>query len=156
MRRETSAAGNAASAPAAESPRGPAEQAFDEGWTALRAGQYGPAAAAFGRAAAAPGPGGAALAEDAAYWRVVALARGERGAEAEQEMALFLQRHPRSSRAGEVSAMLGWALLRRGEVAAARRRFDAAAADRSQKVRQSAADGLRAIEAMGAQKGRDQ
>jgi len=68
------------------------------------------------------------LAEDASYWRAVALARAKSSAAA-QAFRDFLELHPRSRRAGEASAMLGWILVDAREHAEAKRRFQAALTD---------------------------
>ncbi|MBI5487480.1 MAG: FecR domain-containing protein [Deltaproteobacteria bacterium] len=122
---------------------GPAEAAFDEGWRALRDGDPAGAAEAFGRAAAAGT--GAPLAEDAAFWRAVALGRAGRDAEAAGALAIFLDRYPSSPRVGEASAMYGWILLELGELDAAEARFRAAAGDRVPAVRGGAQRGLEAV-----------
>ena len=84
----------------------------------------------------------AKLAEDAAFWYAVALARGRHGGQAITAFRDFLDAHPQSPRAGEASAMLGWLLLDAGERAEAARRFRAAADDASTAVRDSARSGL--------------
>ncbi len=122
----------------------PSESAFQWGWKALKSGNYGEAAAAFARVIVmAPD---APLAEDARYWEAVALARAGRDKVARRAMVTFLERHPASVRAGEVSVMLGWLLLEAGEDAAARKRFKIATSDRRRQVRDSARAGLAAIE----------
>jgi hypothetical protein len=72
------------------------EAALDEfraGWTALRAGEHGPAIAAFDRAT------DPVVAEDAAYWAAVASERaGDRGAAA-RRFAAFAARFPDSPHA---------------------------------------------------------
>jgi hypothetical protein len=55
----------------------------------------------------------------------------------------FLERVPRSSRAAEAAAAVGWLLLDGGETRAARRAFERAALDPSPAVRASAQEGLR-------------
>jgi TolA-binding protein len=131
-------------APAARSAHaGPAERAFAQGWRALRSGGYAEAAGAFGRAANA-GPT-AALAEDARYWRAVALARAGHAGEARGAMTAFLELHRESARAGEISAMLGWLLLDVHDDKGAARRFTAAANDPVPAVRSSARAGLSAV-----------
>jgi hypothetical protein len=122
----------------------PMARMFDRGWNQLRAGQLGAAATTFAEATAAypRDP----LAEDASFWRAVALARGKR-AGAVDALGGFLDRYPRSARKGEASAMLGWILLERGDVDGAERRFRAAADDPVQTVRTSARRGLEAVAA---------
>ncbi len=124
-------------------PPTPTEQAFQSGWTALRSGNYGEAADAFGRAIAMDP--GAALSEDARYWKAVALARAGRGHDARRALAAYLAKHPGSARAGEASVMLGWLELEAGRVEAARARFQSATSDRNRSVRDSARAGLAAL-----------
>jgi hypothetical protein len=121
--------------------RSPAQQAFDDGWRAIRARDFDAAAAAFERAAAGRG----AVAEDAAYWRAVALARAGEAARAIAAFDDFLAGHPASTRAGEARVMAGWLLLERGERARAAHHFRAAAGDPTSRVRESAARGLAAL-----------
>jgi hypothetical protein len=117
----------------------PIELLFDEGWSVLAAGDPKRAAAVFERAAhAAPND---PLAEDAWFWRASALARvGD--TTAVDALGSFIRRYPRSPRAGEASAILGWLLLDRGDLDAAETRFRAAANDRVDAVRTSANKGL--------------
>ncbi|HUS66366.1 MAG TPA: tetratricopeptide repeat protein, partial [Kofleriaceae bacterium] len=128
--------------------RGAAQQAYDDGWQAIRAGEFDRAAAAFERAMSADG-GRARVAEDAHYWRAVALARAGRAERAAAVFDSFIAAHPGSPRAGEVSAMLGWILYERGEHSAAALRFRAAVGDPSPRVRQSATQGLEALRKAG-------
>jgi len=109
----------------------------------MRAGDFTRAATAFTRVFILAPDG--ALAEDAAFWHAVALARGERRAEAITAFRDFLALHARASRAGEASAMLGWLLVEAGQRAEAARRFQAAASDPSPAVQQSARAGLDAL-----------
>jgi TolA-binding protein len=118
------------------------QRAFDDGWSAIRDGDFDGAADAFARAAAA---GGGSMAEDARYWRAVALARAGKATLAAEAFAAFVDAHPSSSRAGEASVMLGWLLFDRGDYPGAARRFRAAVEDRSSRVRESAARGLEAV-----------
>jgi TolA-binding protein len=120
----------------------PEERAFSQGWEALRLGEHRRAAAYMGEALAL-GPRGA-LAEDARYWRAVALGRAGASDEARVAMEEFLRRHGGSPRAGEVSAMLGWLLFDAGDRAGARALFHAAERDANAGVRQSARAGLQA------------
>ncbi len=122
---------------------GARDAAFEEGWLALKGGEHGRAVMAFERAAAMAA--GDPLAEDAAYWRAVALARGARRAEAISALTVFVDEHGSSPRAGEAAALLGWQLLAFGNLDEAERRFGAALSDRSPTVRRSAQDGLRAV-----------
>ncbi len=119
---------------------GATEEAFAEGWQALREGDAAAAARSFDRAAqSAPDT---ALAEDARFWEAVALARAGNRNAAASAMGSFLDRYPANPRAAELSAMLGWILLDAGRLADAKARFMAALADPSPKVRQSAEAGL--------------
>jgi TolA-binding protein len=128
----------------ARAPQSAAERGFAEGWRALRAQAFTDAATAFGQAAESGG--NEAIAEDALYWQAVALARAERPIQARGAMASFLGRYPSSPRAGEISAMLGWLLLRVDDDQGARRRFTAAASDPVEAVRKSARAGLAAVD----------
>ncbi len=121
----------------------PIELLFDEGWSALASGDPRRAATAFEKAArTAPDD---PLAEDAWFWRASALSQA-RASGASEALATFLKQYTRSPRAGEASAMLGWLLLERGDLDAAEARFRAAANDRVDRVRGSAAKGLAAVE----------
>src|SRR5262249_4822530 len=120
------------------------EMAFSSGFRAIRRGDYGEAAEQFSLAiASAPSSD---LASDARYWRGVAPARARDAAGARDALADSLARAPRSARAGEASVMLGWLLLDHGDLADARRRFSAGAADPAPDVRAGAARGLAAVE----------
>ena len=119
----------------------PTEVAFDEGFAALRSGAPGAAADAFGRAAGAGGE----LAEDATFWRAVALHRAGRTDAALAAFVAFLDRYPRSARAGEAAVAAGWLELDAGGTDAAAAHFRAAADNPAPRVRASAADGLRAV-----------
>ena len=119
------------------------EVAYEDGWAAMRAQDYGKAAAAFSRVLLlAPD---STLVEDAAYWHAVALARGKRSAEAVSAFRDFLDEHAASPRAGEASAMLGWLLVDTHDYDEALRRFHAATGDRDPKVRASAQAGIDAL-----------
>ncbi|HTE49401.1 MAG TPA: tetratricopeptide repeat protein [Kofleriaceae bacterium] len=132
-----------ADAGAAPAARSPAQQAFDDGWTAIRAGDFDVAAAAFDRAASISiNP---TTIEDAVFWGAVSLARDGKAAGAIRAFESFLEAYPGSARVGEASVMLGWLLLERGDHGSAERRFRAAAGDRSPRVRTSAAAGLEAL-----------
>jgi Tfp pilus assembly protein PilF len=85
------------------------------------------------------------LAEDARYWRAVALGRARKVDAARAAMEHFLSVYPTAPRAGEVSAMLGWLLVEAKEPVAAAARFRAAERDASPAVRKSAGAGLAAI-----------
>ena len=120
-----------------------AARGFEAGWSALHDGNPVAAAAAFGevldRAPSDP------LAEDASFWRAVALSRAERTTQARAALELFVRTYPRSVRAPEASVMLGWMLLSSGETAAARAMFERGANDPTERVRASASRGLAAI-----------
>ncbi len=118
------------------------EIAFARGWSALRSNDFDAAAEAFGRAAAERNDN--ALSEDASFWKGVALDRAKRLAEAQEALSRFLVLYPRSDRAGEASVMLGWLLLRAGDLTAADMRFGSALGDPSERVRRSARAGLAA------------
>jgi TolA-binding protein len=118
---------------------------FEDGWTALHAGDAASAAAAFAevtdRAPTDP------LAEDAAFWRCVALSRTGDTRGAETALDAFVAHYPASARAGEASVMLGWLLVGHGEVTRARPLFERAAHDPSERIRASAERGLARIDA---------
>ena len=118
------------------------EVAFAQGWSAMRSGEFDAAAEAFGRAASRRNEN--ALSEDASFWRGVAFDRARRFASAREAFAEFLARYPDSDRAGEASVMLGWLLLRAGDVAGAGARFERALGDPVARVRRSAQAGLAA------------
>ena len=118
------------------------ELAFARGWSALRTNDFAAAADAFGQATSARDDN--ALSEDALFWTGVALDRAKRPAEAQEALTRFLIRYPRSDRAGEASVMLGWLLLRAGEITGADARFGSALGDPSERVRRSARAGLAA------------
>lgn len=126
----------------AETPSGnEAEIAFARGWSALQTGDFSIAAEAFGRVTSGKDT---ALAEDALFWRGVALDRAGRFEPARQVLATFLARYPDSDRKGEASVILGWLLVRSGDRADARVRFTAALQDPAERVRSSARAGLTA------------
>ncbi len=135
-----------AGAPRAGRARSAGQQAFDDGWRAIRARDFDGAAAAFERAASSRD---GAVAEDAAYWRAVALARAGDSDGAIRAFDAFLAGHPGSSRAGEASVMAGWLLFERGDHALAARRFRAAVDDPTPRVRASASEGLAALRRAG-------
>ncbi len=129
-----------AGAPAEASGETPAEVAFEQGWAALRAGDAGAAARHLDRAVKVAG--GAAIGEDASFWRAVALGRSARASEAVRAFRTFLDVYPDSNRGGEASVMLGRLLLARGDISGARQLFRDASTDRSQRVRDAAHAGL--------------
>lgn len=122
---------------------GPGEQAFLEGWRAMSTTDHLAAARAMARAIEASPHG--ALAEDARYWRAIALARSGHTPAARAAMEELLRLLPLSPRAGENSAILGWLLLQAREPAAAELRFRAAQLDLRPAVRDSARAGLKAL-----------
>ena len=128
--------------PPAPAPRSMVQQAFDAGWVALRAGDFTSAATAFERATAITTD--QRMLEDATYWRGVALARAGEVGVARHVFTAFLTAYPASPRATEVSAMLGWILFERGDLAEAKVRFEAALKSPSLEVRESAAAGVQA------------
>ena len=139
--------GHPATPPAPPAVRSEAQKALDEGWTALRAERFDEAADAFARSLASrPGK---QVAEDASYWQSVALARAGQPGKAARAFDSFLAAYPRSTRAGEASAMLGWILFDARDYQGAARRFRAALQDPSARVRKSAADGLNALRQAG-------
>jgi TolA-binding protein len=119
----------------------PIEVLFERGWAELAAGDTRAAAGAFEQAiqAAPDDP----LAEDAWFWRASALARAKDAAAA-RALDAFLARYPRSPRAGEASAMLGWLVIDR-DLDRAEALFRAAAKDRVPAVRTSGDKGLAAV-----------
>jgi TolA-binding protein len=130
--------------PATTHRRRAVEGAFDQGWSALRAGRPAQAAAAFERALArdARHP----LAADASFWRAVALIEAKQPEQGLAALEVFLTRFPDSERAARAATMAGWLLLDAGNLPAARARFQAAAADPAAEVARSARAGLAAIE----------
>lgn len=126
----------------------PAERAFLDGWTALRQGRHQIAAAYFTRAAEESGGAtSASLLEDARFWRAVALARAGQHPQAVAALRDFLRQHPGSARAGEATVILGWQLLREGQLDEAQRCFEAAASDPHSAIRDNARSGLTAVAA---------
>ena len=119
------------------------EAEFRAGVAALRAGDASTATKSF--TAACTAAQGEALDEDACFWVGAAAKRAGDTATARDALARFLTRFPASARAGEAAALLGWILYDAGELDAARQRFDLAAKDRVQKVKESAERGLEAI-----------
>jgi TolA-binding protein len=129
--------------PPPSAPQAAEEVAYDDAWAALRAGDFSHAAGGFARVVllAPDRP----LGEDAGYWRAVALARGKRSLEAVAAFHDFLDGYPRSPRARQASAMLGWLLIDARVFDEAGRRFQAAAGDPDPAVRRSAQSGLDAL-----------
>ncbi|HEU4733301.1 MAG TPA: hypothetical protein VFT22_35660 [Kofleriaceae bacterium] len=129
--------------PVADAARAPDELAYDQAWAALRASEFARAASGFARVVLIAPEG--ALVEDASYWRAVALARGQRSAEAVAAFRDFLEAFGGSAHAGQASAMLGWLLIDTRAYREAERWFRAAAGDPSPGVRKSAQAGLDAL-----------
>ncbi len=123
----------------------PAEIAFQNGWKALKQSAYDEAVGEFTAAINTPGAG--RIAEDASFWRCVSYARAGRRARAGKALSVFLETYPHSPRAGEVSVMLGWKLFEKGELDAAEKLFTNATRDENPRIRSSAQQGLRDIEA---------
>lgn len=117
-------------------------RAFALGWERMQAHDHAGAAGAFSAVAGDPKD---PFAEDALFWRAVALGRAERPREAELELERFRERYPKSRRHGEAAAMLGWLLLDRGEDRAAAQSFETALEDPLEEVQQSARSGLSKI-----------
>ena len=120
------------------------ERLFEAGWSAFRAHDYGTAARAFERITLLHA--GDPLAEDAAFWLAMAMARAGNRERAAAALASFVERFPGSSRVGEASLKLGWLLVDTGQAARAAARFRAALTDPSPEVRASAQAGLDAAE----------
>jgi hypothetical protein len=118
--------------------------AYNDAWTALRGSQFAAAAAGFAKALLAAPDG--ALADDARFWRAVALARGHAAGPAIAAFRELVDEHPGSTHAGEASAMLGWLLVDAKRLDEARERFGAATNDPSPKVRASAQAGIEALD----------
>lgn len=127
--------------PSAKQPAPAAQASFDRAWSLLRRDEPKRAAALF--AEVERFGQGSGIAEDALYWRAVAIARAGDAPEAKRLFGEFLARFPRSSRGGEAATALGWLLLADGDSGAARRAFEQATGDLSPTVRASASDGLR-------------
>ncbi len=132
----------ATTAAPASATRAPEALAYDEGWSAMRGGDFEHAASAFARVSILDPEG--PLSEDASYWYPVALARAKR-AEAIATFRDFLARYPYSAHAGEANAMLGWLLVDAKQLAEAERRFRVAVGDANPAVRDSASRGLAAL-----------
>ena len=115
--------------------------AFARGWTALRTGDFTSAAEAFRRAAVGNDN---VLAEDALFWRGIALDRCGRSGPARVVLSDFLARYPESDHRAEASVILGWLLVHAGELDEAVDRFEQALQDPADQVRNSARAGLAA------------
>jgi tetratricopeptide (TPR) repeat protein len=117
-----------------------AEVEFGQAWAYLKQGRYPEAAAGFQRTRVVQG--GGALAEDADYWRAVALARHGKVESALAALSSFLQVWPQSPRTLEVSAMLGWFHVENGNCGLATPLFLQAGQSSRPDVRKSARAGL--------------
>ena len=129
--------------PAADAAGASVERSYDQAWGALRAGDFHRAAGGFARVLLLDPDG--PLVEDASFWRAVALARGQRAAEARSAFRDFLDGFGASHHAGEANAMLGWLLIDTRSYDEAAQRFTAAAGDANLTVRRSARAGLDAL-----------
>lgn len=121
----------------------PGELEFRNGVAALRAGDAAGATKAFTTACAAAQADG--LSEDACFWVGAAAKRAGDTAAARDALTRYVQRFPRSPRAGEAAALLGWILYDANELDAAEVRFRQGAKDRIPKIRESAERGLTAV-----------
>lgn len=134
-----------ATGPAATQDAAPAraEHAFTRGWAALTADRPGVAAAAFAEVQRRfPGD---PLAEDAAFWQVVALGRADRVPAAITAARRFLDAWPASGHRAEAALLLAGWLHARGEDAQARAAYAIAARAADPAIRRRAEAGLRAM-----------
>jgi hypothetical protein len=99
-RRVIVSSGELWSAPDASDETGASFRAFQDGWTALRAGDDRDAIAAFDRAT------DPAIAEDAAYWAAIAAERAGDREEAARRLRAFVARFPGSARVDDAKAAL--------------------------------------------------
>lgn len=127
-------------------PADAAETAFVDAWSALRAGQF--LSASRGFAISANLTNDPALAEDAQYWRVVAL-RDAKSNFAADELAAFLHKYPTSPHADDAAIALAWCYLEAGRHSAAEGWFRAMLNARDREVRKSARVGLQKLNASG-------
>ncbi len=111
------------------------EAAFDRGWELFRNQEFAAAAEAF---TGALDPARSPVAEDASFWRSVALTRAGRHAEARAAWSEFLAGFPRSSRRGEGEVALGWLALDAGRLDEATRRVSDAAQDPGARLAEAA------------------
>ena len=121
-----------------------AEAAFNEGWSAYNVGNYRQAAHRFDDAFAADPRSG--FAEDAMFWKAVALDHVHNERRAAQALSFFIATYPESRRIPEASAMLGWKALDSGDTKQARALFIRAQKSPSERVRNSAAQGLERLD----------
>jgi TolA-binding protein len=119
------------------------EALYDDAWDALRGRRFDDAATGFGRVLA-ESPSGP-LADEARFWRAIALARGKKSAEAVAALRAFLVTCPASPRRGEASAILGWLFVDAHRTEEATALFRSAAEDPHESVRVSAREGLGAL-----------
>ncbi len=119
------------------------EAQYDDAWDALRAHDYKQAGNDFARVLndAPSGP----LADEAAFWRATALARGNDSVAAMSAFRQMLDAYPQSPRRGEASTILGWLLLAAHQPTEAEGRFRAAVDDPHEDVRASAREGLETL-----------
>ncbi|MBL4633606.1 MAG: tetratricopeptide repeat protein [Kofleriaceae bacterium] len=122
----------------------PAEQAFAKGFRALKRRDYTKAITALSSAIELGNDN--AMRGDSRYWLSIALAKSGKNSQAMQAMSGFLRHHGDSSRAGEVSTMLGWLYVEKSQLERAAGLFKRGLTSASTKVRQSANAGLQAIE----------
>ena len=125
------------------SPR-PGEADFRAGVAALRGGDAAGATRSF--AAACTAAVHDALGEDACFWVGAAAKRAGQTAVARDALARFIRLFPKSARAGEAAALLGWILVDANDLDGAKKLFESARTDRVPNVRDSAQRGLTAIE----------
>ena len=121
-------------------PAGTEERVYDDAWDAMRARNFRRAAVGFGRVVALAPTG--ALADEAAFWRAVALARDGSPAPAIVAFKQMLAGYPASPRRGEAAVILGWLLADAHQVEEAAALFRSAENDPSEVVRASARRGL--------------
>ncbi len=129
----------------------PGEEAFRQGWSDLKRNDAQAAARQFELACKQARAG--SVAEDACFWAGAAAKRANQLPSARAALQRFLRRFPRSPRAGEASALLGWLLYDAGDIDRAEPLFRAAERDSVPRVVDSARRGLQAIARSRAQKG---
>ena len=116
------------------------ESEYDDAWDAMRASDFRRAAAGFGRVVALAPAG--ALADEAAFWRAVAMARDGSPARAIVAFKQMLAGYPASPRRGEAAVILGWLLADAHQLDEATALFRSVENDPSEVVRASARRGL--------------
>ncbi|HTA19820.1 MAG TPA: tetratricopeptide repeat protein [Polyangia bacterium] len=119
------------------------EAQYDDAWDALRAHDYEKAADGFARVLRDSPE--APLADEAAFWRATALARGDDSQAALSAFRQMLDAYPQSPRRGEASTILGWLLIAAHAPTEAADRFRAAIDDPHEDVRASAREGLETL-----------